>query len=189
MLLTVSGISAESEIQKLLTSAHIEEWLQQDLFQIKWWLLLGLTIFAFLLWWRLLAKRRLPEVILYAVLIMIVMMGVDEYGEELPLWDYPIDILPIFPVITATNLLILPLAFSLVYQNFSTWISFARITILVAALVSFVIELGMAWGGYYQLLNWKYYYSFPVYIVVALFIRWTVIKIFGIAERAKKHTG
>lgn len=187
MLLTVSGMSAEADIQKLLTSAHIEEWLQQDLFHLKWWLLLGLTLFAFIIWWRLLAKRRLPEVVLYAVLMTIVMMGVDEYGEELALWDYPIDILPIFPVITATNLLILPLAYSLVYQNFSTWKSFTRVTVLVAAAVSFVLEPGMAWYGYYQLLKWKYYSSFPIYIAVALLIRWMIGKISGLAERANKR--
>lgn len=184
-----SGVSAEVEVQKLLTSASIEEWLRQDLFQTKWWLLLGITMFAFFIWWRLLVKTRLPEVVLYAVLMMIVMMGVDEYGEELVLWDYPIDILPIFPVITATNLLFLPLAFSLVYQNSRTLKSFARNAVLTAALVSFVLEPGMALGGYYQLLKWKYYYSFPVYIAAAFFVRWTVVQVFSIAEQAKKSTG
>lgn len=189
MLLIVSGIAAESEIQKTLTAAHIEEWLRQDLFQTKWWLLLGLVVLIIVVWWKLLSQRRLPEVLLYAVLMMVVMMGVDEYGEELALWDYPIDIAPIFPVITAVNLLILPMALSLVHQHFDTWKSFSTVTVLVAALLCFAFEPALAWGGYYQLLKWKYYYSFPIYIAVALFIRWTVIQIFSIAERSRSHSG
>ncbi|HMM22131.1 MAG TPA: CBO0543 family protein [Selenomonadales bacterium] len=189
MLLTVSSMPAQSEIQKLLTHAHIENWLRQDLFQAKWWLLLGLTALGMVVWWKLLSQRRLPEILLYAVLMMVVMMGVDEYGEELALWEYPIDILPIFPVITAANLMILPLAYSLVYQHFATWKSFSGVAVLTAALLCFGFEPALAWGGYYQLLKWKYYYSFPVYIAAALVVRWAVVQIFGVAARARKHAG
>ncbi|EGO63116.1 CBO0543 family protein [Acetonema longum] len=187
MLLTVSGMPAETEIQKLLTSAHMEEWLQHDLFHLRWWLLLGLSIFVVAVWWKLLDKRRLPEIILYAVLMMLVMMGVDEYGEELTLWNYPFDLLPIFPVITAINLWILPLAFSLVYQNCSTRKSFALTTVLVAAFISFVFEPALTWWGYYQLLKWQYYYSFLVYLTVSFFIRWIVVRISSIGKKAKKQ--
>jgi hypothetical protein len=187
VFLAVSGISQGVEVQKMLTAAHVEEWLQHDLFQIKWWFLLALTILVFWVWWRQLDKARLPEVVLYAVLMTIVMMGVDEYGEELVLWDYPIDILPIFPVITAFNLWIPPLAFSLVYQNFPTWKSFTRLIVLGAAAVAFVVEPAMALGGYYQLLKWQYYCNFPIYIVVALIIRWAVVKILAISEKANKR--
>jgi len=189
MLQTVSNMSTEVEIQKLLTSAHLAEWLRQDLFQLKWWLLLGLTVVAVVIWWKLLDKRRLPEVLLYALLTMTVMMGVDEYGEELVLWDYPIDLVPIFPVITAANLLILPLAYSLVYQKFTPGKSFLLVSVLVAALISFVFEPALAWSGYYQLLTWKYYYGFPLYIAIALSVRWTVVKIFGVAAKAQKQPG
>jgi hypothetical protein len=119
--------------------------------------------------------------------MMFLMMGIYEYGTELTLWDYPFDILPIFPVITAANLWILPLTYSLVYQHFNTWKGFSRVTILLSALLCLVFEPTLAWGGYYQLLKWKYYFSFPVYIAVALFIRWVVVQIFCISEKAKRH--
>ncbi|GBG54749.1 hypothetical protein SPFL3102_01383 [Sporomusaceae bacterium FL31] len=187
MGLTVTGMPSETEIQKLLTSARIEEWLQHDLFHLRWWLLLGLSIFAIAAWWQLLDKRRLPEIILYAVMMMIVMMGLDECGEELTLWDYPLNLLPIFPVITAINLWILPMVFSLVHQNFGTWKSFALTAVPVAALISFVCEPALAWCGYYQLIEWQYYYSFLVYLAVSFLIRSLVVQILGIGKSAKKH--
>jgi F0F1-type ATP synthase assembly protein I len=60
----MSGLPAEVEIQKVLTSVRIGEWLLQDLFHTKWWLLLGLSILGVVVWWRFIDKRRLPEIIL-----------------------------------------------------------------------------------------------------------------------------
>jgi hypothetical protein len=187
MLLSMAGMPLEAEIQKMLTAVHMETWLQEDVFRLQWWFLLGLFILAVTVWWQMLNKTRLPEIILYAVLAMIVMMGIDEYGEELTLWDYPINLFPIFPVIATLNLALLPMVFSLTYQYFPTWKSFSFASIVMSGLLSFVIEPALVWGNFYQLLKWKYHYSFMIYIAVALFIRWSVNKIFGIAEKAQKH--
>ncbi len=185
MLLTVSGVAADVNIQKLLTAVRVEEWLQEDLFRFKWWFLLGLSSFLIFVWQKLIDKKRLPEIMLYAVLTTILTMGIVEYGEELTLWDYPNDISPIFPVLTAINLSILPMLYSLVYQYFQTWKSFVPAVIIATCLLSFVVEPALSWGKLYQLLKWKYYYSFPIYIAIALIIRWVVIKLFAIASKAK----
>lgn len=184
MLLSVTSIPIETELQQKLTAVHVETWLREDVFHSQWWLLLGLLILAVVVWWKLLNKTQLPEIILYAVLTMIIMMGVDEYGEELTLWAYLVNILPIFPVITALNLVFLPMVFSLIYQYFPTWKSFSLASVIMAGLLSFILEPFLVRGSFYQLLNWEYYYSFAVYIAVALLIRWFVTKIFAIAERA-----
>jgi hypothetical protein len=180
------SIPADVEVQKLLTYVHIDEWLQEDVFQLKWWFLLGMLLFAAVVWWKMLDRTRLPEIILYAVLTTIVIMGIDEYGEELTAWTYPTEISPIFSVFTAINLAAVPIVFSLIYQHFRTWTSFIRATVVMVGLLSFVFEPALTWGGFYQLLTWKYYYSFVVYLAVALLIRWIVVKIFVIAEKAQK---
>ncbi len=186
MLFTVSGAAADVDIQKLLTAVRVDQWLREDLFQFKWWLLLGLFGLFIFAWWKLIEKPRLPEIILYAVLTTILTMGIVEYGEELTLWDYPTDISPIFPVLTAINLAIVPMVYSLIYQYFHTWKCFVCATIIITCLLSFVFEPILSWGGFYQLLKWKYYYTSPLYITIAIFIRWIVIEIHGITEKAKK---
>lgn len=188
MLLSVTSWAAEIEIQKMLTSAHMEKWLQQDVFHFKWWFLLGLFTLTILLWWRLLNKTRIPEVLLYTVLTTIVMMSIDECGEELILWVYPIYLFPVFPVITAINLLFVPLALSLTYQYFPTWKSFSSAAIIIAGLLSFIFEPALAWADFYRLLNWSYGYSFLLYIAVALIIRGAVVLIYSIAENAQRHS-
>ena len=184
MLLSVTGSAVEIEIQKMLTFTHIEKWLQQDVFHFKWWLLLGLSTLAIILWWKLLDKTRMPEVLLYTVLTTIVMMSIDECGEELILWVYPIYLFPVFPVITAINLLFAVLGLSLIYQYFPSWKSFSFAAIIIAGLLSFLLEPALAWADFYQLLNWNYGYSFLLYIAVALIIRGAVVLIFSIAENA-----
>ncbi len=188
MLLSVTGLITEIEIQKMLTSAHVEKWLQEDVFHFKWWFLLGLSLFTIMLWWRLLNKARIPEILLYTILTTIVMMGIDECGDELTLWAYPIYLFPIFPVITAINLIFVPLALSITYQYFSTWKSFNLAAIIIAGLLSFIFEPALVLADFYQLLNWSYSYNFLLYIAVALIIRGIVVLILSIAKNAERHS-
>jgi len=186
MLFTVSGIPADVEIQKQLTSLRIDEWLREDVFHFRWWFLLVLFIVSALVWWKMVDKTRLHEISLNAALTIIMTLALDEFGEELSLWDYPTDIIPIFPPLTAINLASLPIIYSLIYQYFGTWKSFLWATIVMAAVFSFIFEPILAWGGFYQLLKWKYYYGFPIYTALAIFIRLVVIKIFAYTEKSQE---
>jgi len=187
MFFSVTGMAVEVEMQRLLTSAHIEKWMQ-DVFHFQWFLLLGLSIIALSMWWKLLNKARLPEVLLYAVFTTIIMMGVDECGEELTLWVYPIYLFPVFPVITAINLTSAILMLSITHQCFTTWKSFSTATIMVSGLLAFILEPAFSFINLYQLLNWNYGYNFLLYVVVGLLVRGIVATLFSIAHNAQRHS-
>jgi len=188
MLFTVSGIPADVEIQSQLTSIRIDEWLQEDVFHFRWWFLLVLFIVSVFIWWKVVDKKRLHEISLYAVLTTIIILGIDEYGEELTLWDYRTDMLPLFLPLTAIHLAGLPIIYSLIYQYFGTWKSYLWASIIMAAVFSFIFEPILAWGGFYQLLKWKYYYDFPIYTAIAICIRLVIIKIYAYTEKSKKKS-
>lgn len=183
MFFQVSEIPKSVEIQRYLTSIHIDNWLKHDVFLLRWWCLIGLILVTLLVWWNLLDKSRLTEIFLYAVLATIIVLGIVEYGEELTLWDYPTDIIPIFPPLTSINLIGLPLIYSLTYQYFITKKSFIWATVIITSVICFIIEPILVWGGFYQLIHWKYYFSFPIYILLAMLIRVLVIKINNINEK------
>lgn len=170
-------------IQKYLTSLHIEEWLKQDVFHFRWWCLLCLIFIMFIIWWILVDKSRIPEICLYLTLATIIFMGLHEYGEELTLWDYPTDIIAIFPPLSSINLLSMPLVYSLVYQHYKTKKSFLWATSIITALICFIIDPILTWGGFYQLLHWKYYYNFLIYVPIAILLRFIVIKICNITVK------
>ncbi len=179
-----AGTAVTAELQLLLTDMRIDEWLQEDVFHFRWWLLLGLFAFSICIWWKLADKKRLPEIVLYMGITTIITLVLDEFGEELTLWDYPTDIFPIFPPLTAIDLATLPMIYSLVYQYFGSWRSFSLATIVMATIFCFVFEPILVWGDFYQLLKWRYYYGFPIYIAMALFIRWMVVNIYTVAKKA-----
>lgn len=187
MLLTVSSVPADAKIQKHLTSMRIDQWLREDLFHFSWWLLLAMIIGLALIWWKLVDKKRLLEICLYAMLTFIIVIGLDEYGEELSLWDYPTDIMPIFRPLTAVNLSILPIVYSLIHQYFSTWKSFIAAITIMTAVFCFIFEPALAWGKLYQPLMWKYYFGFPIYIATAICVRLAVIHIYNITEKKRRN--
>jgi hypothetical protein len=180
-----AGTSVAVELQRLLTYLRINEWLQEDLFHFRWFFLIGVFVFSAFLWWKLVDKSRLPEITLHAGLTAIITLILDEIGEELTLWEYPSDILAIFPPLSAVDLASLPMIYSLIYQYFTTWKSFFRATLIMATIFCFILEPLLVWTDFYQVLKWKYYYGFPIYILMAIFIRWLVIKIYALAEQAK----
>jgi hypothetical protein len=185
MFFAISKIPKDVVIQKYLTSLHIDDWVKKDVFTIRWWIMLGLLFIALLVWLKLLHKATLHEICLYTVIAFIFVLGIDEYGDELTLWDYPIDVNPIFRPLTSLNLMILPLIYSLVYQYFRTRKSFALATIIITSIICFIIEPLLALGGFYQLLHWKYYFNFPIYVGMAILVKALVIKINSITEKFK----
>lgn len=174
MLYTVTVNAAEIELQMRLTNMRITSWLEEDLFHIRWWFLLFVFILSGFIWWKMVDKTRLQEITLYALMTSIITLGLDEYGEELTLWSYPVDIVPIFPPLTAVDLATLPIIYSLIYQKYRSWKKFILATIIMAAVFAFILEPLLVLGKFYELHKWKYYYSFPIYIIMALTIKWIV---------------
>jgi hypothetical protein len=189
MFLSVSEIPEDVGIQKQLTSIHIEEWMKEDVFHLKWWLLIGLILIFLFAWWKAADKSKFRDVCLFAALVTIAALGINEYGEELTLWDYPTDIIPIFPPLSSINLISLPLTYSIVYQYFRTRWGFIWAALAITALICLVIEPALEWAGLYQLIKWRHYYSFPIYAVMVIGIREAINKINDINERYNTKTG
>lgn len=172
-------------IQKNLTQLHIDEWLKDDVFQFRWWMLLGMILLSLLVWYILLDKTKLKGVCLFTVISVISILTIFECGDELILWDYPTDVIPIFPPLSSINLFIVPLVFSIIYQRFISAKGFLWATLAAAAIICFIIEPLLSWGGFYELINWQYYFSFPVYVALALIIRFITVKVVTITEKSR----
>jgi hypothetical protein len=169
-------------IQRQLTELHVQEWLSDDVFRPQWWLLIALVAISVTAWCILIKKSRLLEICLYTALAVIVFLGINEYGEELCLWDYPTDIIPIFPPLSSVNMFIVPLIFSLIYQFYTARKPFIIASAAAACVLSMVIDPLLSFIRLYELINWNYYESIPVYFLAAVTVRAAVIKIYKILE-------
>lgn len=186
---SATGIQPSVELQKQLTQLHISMWLKEDLLHLDWWILIGLVCASVGAWFLLIKREGLKEACLYAAIAALLAFGVNEYGEELILWDYPTDIIPYFPPLTSINLILLPLALSVLYQRFRTWKSFLWAALIASAAVSLVVEPLLALANMYEPINWNYFFSLPVFYLLAVVARWMTEKVTAISRRNLRTGG
>ncbi len=184
-----SAVPMSVEYQMQLTSDHIDEWLAEDFLQLRWWALIIMFIIGIVVWWKLLDKRRLRETVLFTAIAYIIVLAINEYGQELILWDYPVDVIPIFPPLSSVNLLLLPLVYSVTYQRVPSFGKYSLAVLAVTTVFCFAVEPLLAWGGFFELLNWRYWMSFPVYVMLALLVRLVTVKVIKITARARTVKG
>lgn len=177
-------IPKEVGIQKQLTEIHIDLWKGSVFLHPKWWLLILLLLLLIIVWWRVCDKSRAKEICLFAGLMTIISLGINEYGEELTLWEYPVDIIPVFPPLSSINLVALPLIYSIVHQHFKTWKGYIFSSFIASVLICFILEPVLSWLEFYRLLKWEYYLGVPLYFTASVCVRAAVGKIKKI-ERLK----
>ncbi|PKM78200.1 MAG: hypothetical protein CVU90_03780 [Firmicutes bacterium HGW-Firmicutes-15] len=171
------------DAQNISTQLQVQHWLKYELFTPQFWLLISILIIPWILWWRMVDKRRFLEIIIYGLLISTVVTVLDEVGCQLNWWDYRYDIEPLFPRLIPMNFSMLPVGYMLVYQNFTKWKSFVTANIVLAAVMAFIGEPLFAMTGIYVLLEWKIIYSFPIYIILALVFKVAVNSIMKVQQR------
>jgi hypothetical protein len=165
-----------ANLLKEYSYARIDNWLDTDFCTASWWFLIVLFIIMVLIWWKLVDKKRLIELSFYGCLIMTISIWFDQVGYELGLWYYPVDLIPVFPPSTAIDYVMIPVIYSLIYQYCTTWRTFIMATVLMSGIFSFILEPLLTKFGFYILVKWKYYYGFPIYIALALILRFIIEK-------------
>lgn len=161
------------ETQILLTSQQYDQW-KSIVFSSQWWSLLFLILISWFVWWKLVDKLVVFEVLSFALIIVFIGTALDEYGVKLGLWAYPIKIFYLNCGLIAGDWALPPVVNSLVYQYCPHWKNFIIMVIAVSAFLAFIGEPILIWMGVYQMYRWNYFYSFIVYISVAVISKWIV---------------
>ena len=159
------------QIEYRLNEMKHAYWLHHDLFTFQWWLLLIIFIVPWIIWWRYVDKQRLGEILLFGGLLMILVGLLDDIGVNARLWSYPYQLVQIIPRLLPIDYGILIVAHMTVYQYFSKWRSFIIVNIIMATVFTFIFEPLSVWLNIYHLENWRYIYSFPLYIAKVLFVK------------------
>jgi hypothetical protein len=163
--------------RKHLSEINTKHWLENNLFTPVWWLMLIMFIMSWYIWWKLVYKNRLHEIIIYGLMVIIGATILDIFGTEFVLWGYPNMLIPTAPPLFFVDICILPIIYMLVYQYFTRWKSFLTAMIITAAIISFIGEPIAVWLEIYELNNWNHLYSFPIYIILAIIFKWICSKI------------
>lgn len=162
---------------KELSYTRVDNWLETDFLTGTWWFQLAVAILSILVFWKLIDKKRLFEMSLYVLLASVIIIWLDQTGYELGFWYYPVDLIPLFPPSTAFDYSLLPLIYVLIYQYYPKWPSFLKATFIMSAIISFIMEpMAVRWG-FYVLIKWKYYYGYPIYILIGVMLKLITEKI------------
>lgn len=177
------------ELQKQLKDASMNYWLKNVFNSWQWWLNLVTLILPIILWWKLVDKKKLIEIIVYGFLASSFAVFFDTIGETSVLWDYPYLIIPMDYILIDTDYSVLPVAYMLAYQYFKSWKGFILANIVISAAFSFLAEPLLVWLGLYELHGWKYIYSFPFYVIIAIVSRWITMRFIKIQEESVNKEG
>jgi len=151
-------------------------WQNHDLFSFQWWLLLLVLIVPWKLWVKFVDRKRIKEILLFGALLIIFIGLLDDIGVNLSLWSYPYKLTYLVTRLSAVDYGMIVVMHMFIYQKFKEWKTFLIANILLAAIFTFIFEPISVRLGIYKLDNWKYIYSFPIYILKASLVKTIIDK-------------
>lgn len=158
------------ELQQQLLALRISDWYEKVI-SFQWFFLVFLLIVPWIILWRLVKRKYIAEILSFGLLITAMSSFLNGNGLNLLLWSYPYKLLPFSPRAYAISYSVLPVTFMLMYQYFRTWKSFATANVIMATIFAFILQPILKWMGMYTMINWSYFYSFAIYIMMGLGLR------------------
>ena len=138
-------ITTEEIMQKSdeLNNLILTKWLKQEFFTFEWFFTLFVVLVCYFLFFYLVDKQRIVEILLYGSFVAVAFVVYDSIGIFFGFWAEKISISPVYPNFFGSSLTVAPLIAMILYQYKSPWSSFLRWSILFSGL--FII-------GYYGFL-------------------------------------
>jgi hypothetical protein len=159
-------------------------WYQHNFLTLQWWILVIVSIFPAIIWWKLVNKKTVTEIIAFGLFYGVAAIIIDSIGSNMLLWTYPYKLTPyLYPQLYPYDVGALIVPFMLVYQKWSqNFKMYCLITGLLSAFLAFVAESLFEWLNIYKEIIWKHIYSFPIYWILGLICR-QIIKYFKKIEQ------
>jgi hypothetical protein len=173
------------ELTQKISEVRSSYWVEKVVFSYQWWLLLILITIPWVIWWKLLDKKRVFEVLFYGSMISLISILFDDIGSYFMLWIYQYQLIPISPRLNPIDLTVMPVTYMIVFQYFKKWKSFLIAQTLLAAGATFVAEPLFTWLKIYEPLNWEFYYSFFIYILLGIGMKWITENLVRMQVHAK----
>lgn len=155
-------------MERQLAYLRIENWQFEDLWSWQWWFLVVIMTLPWCLWCRYIDKKRLLEICLFGLIVTIISTYLDAVLTELGLWQYNIWVEPLNPTLLSMDFSVIPITYMAAYQRYDGWLQFSAVMSVIAVLFSFVGEPLLVRLGIYKLHEWRYVYSFPIYLAIGL---------------------
>jgi len=163
-------VKVMGELQKKVTEAneeYLDFWLKNTLFHWDFFLSLAFTIIPLLLWIKFRKKESTARLLFVGFFVAIVSSWLDFLGVAFGKWYYTGKVIPTIPSYIPWDFVIIPVFIMLLIQYKPHWSPILK-GLLFSGVSSFVGEPLFKWLGFYVLVDWSPFYSFPIYLVIYL---------------------
>lgn len=171
----MSNMEMMATVKTELWNLSYSSWINSELFSFPWWFSVIFLIIGYIIWWKLLDKSRLIELLLFGSLAAVMSAIIDTAADNLVLWQYTVRIFPFMPAFFPYHLTLAPIVLIIVYQYTDNWYKYLIGTVFAAAVYSFAIIPLFVAIGEVRLINWNYGYNFLTFLARAILARWLLI--------------
>lgn len=166
----------------------IQNWRMEDFLTWRWWILVALLVLPWIIWWMVVDKRKIHQLLNFGLMTIIVTGLIDVAFVELGMYIYPYKLVPFSPRLLPYVMGFLPVTYMLLYQYFPRWSSFTWALFGVGGILAFIVQPLAIAIGMYRLVNWSLIYSFMIYISVGIAFRWLTELFTKAEERSDSQT-
>ncbi|NLP53060.1 CBO0543 family protein [Bacillus sp. RO1] len=134
----------------------------------RWWLLLTSIFLPWVIWWWIVDKKRVFEILAYGLCWAAMATWLDLLGTEYGKWSYPFKLNTDIQTLLPADSAVIPVMYMILYQYVSTWKRFVIGSVLCAAVLSFIFEPLFMMLDMLELKEWTHMKSFFSFISLAL---------------------
>lgn len=173
----MSGVELVHQIRGQLWEITFNRYLTQELFSWQWWGLIALLAVFYTVWWRLVDKRRLVEILLFGSFMAVTAAVVDIAGVTAARWQYNVRLFPILPAPFPFDYTVIPIMLMLAHQYGTTWGRYLGLAAVAGAIFYFVIIPAFVAAGMMTFFDFIPYVLFVPFMVAAAVARVTIIAV------------
>ncbi len=146
-------------------------WVSEEFASFPWFFNIAFLIASYIVWIKLVDKRRLKDILLFGSFIAVAAGYIDLVGVTTGLWEYDVHLLPFSPSLFPFDYTVVPIVYMLLFQYTSSWRNYLIGSVLASFIIAFVIN------PVYVYLRILRYHRFNYFLMFALiFIVTTIIK-------------
>lgn len=134
----------------------------------RWWLLFISIFWPWIVWWQLVAKKRIFEILAYGLLWAAMATWLDLLGTSNGMWEYPFKLYNKVSCLLPADVSVIPVLYMLLYQYGERWRTFLLGSVIVSTLLSFIFEPIFLKMNMLNLITWSHFKSWFSFIFLAL---------------------
>lgn len=154
-----------------LVNQIIDIWAHEVVFTWRWWFGVLVTIFTWMFWIFYHKKESRYRLLTAGFFVMTMSIALDSIGVQIGLWSYRYEVLPLIPAYVPYDVALMPVVIMTLIQ-YKPHISAIIKGFVFCLSTAFIGEPLIVYLDIYKPLEWKFFYSIPIYFVIYLVAHW-----------------